>query len=190
MHMAGLTGESTERVGRDIVNYLDEVARFFGVTIRVTSGYRNPDGQALAMFKNWSKLTKGPSYRSTLSPADRSKLDEYRKTATSHAASATDRLQAKHDFLKLAKARIGAKSMHTRGRAVDVDREHIDSRIYRAITARLHEVKEGRTDIYHFESAHLVPPVDAAVKAQWQAIKNGSAGIHPRSISHGHGCWC
>ena len=181
--MPGLTGKSTHGVGSDIVNYLDEVARDFGITIHVTSGFRSPDSQAHAMFDNWVKLKHGQVYKtSTLPPADRSTLDTYWTTAHNQKASAQDRTQAKANFLKLAKDKVGSKSMHTRGRAIDVSREHVNSHVYRAITLRLHEVKEGsRTDIYHFESLHVIPPVDEVTKAKWQAIKKSSAGTQ-----HGH----
>jgi hypothetical protein len=182
--MPGLTGKSTHRVGLDIVNYLDAVARYFGITIRVTSGYRSPDGQAQAMFDNWVKLKHGEVYKvSTLPVSDRSTLNKYWATAHNQTASAQDRTQAKDNFLKLAKDKVGSKSMHTRGRAIDVSRTQISSQVYNAITLRLHEVREGnRTDIYHFESLHLLSPVDESTKAQWQVINSSSPGSH-----HGHG---
>src|SRR5437588_742215 len=119
--MPGLTGHSTIGVGQDIVKYLDEVARYFGVTIRVTSGYRSPDGQAQAMFDNWVKLDHGKVYKtSTLPPADRSTLDNFWAAAHSQQSSTQEQAKAKADFLKLAKDKVGSKSMHSRGRAVDV----------------------------------------------------------------------
>ena len=186
--MPGLTGHSTVGVGNDIVQYLEGVARHFGVTIRVTSGYRSPDRQAQAMFDNWAKLEHGKVYRaSTLPPADRATLDNYWATAHNHQASAQERAQARDDFLALAKDRVGSRSMHTRGRAVDVSRDQINSQVYQAITLRLREVKEGnRTDIYHFESADTVPPVDGTTKAQWQAGKSNSSGTSPGDAHQGH----
>jgi hypothetical protein len=181
--MPGLTGHSTHGVGQDLVNYLDEVAHFFGVTIRVTSGYRSPDGQAKAMFDNWENLNHGKVYRaSTLPPADRDTLDGYWAASRDPKSSAQDRSKAKADFLQLAKDKVGSRSAHTRGRALDVSRDQIDARVYQAITLRLKEVKEGtRTDIYHFESQGTVPPVDDAMKAKWQAIKSSSP-----APAHGH----
>lgn len=194
--MSGLTGHSTIGVGQDIVNYLDEVARFFGVTIRVTSGYRSPDGQAEAMFDNWVKLDHGKVYKtSTLPPADRSTLDKNWVAAHSHQSSVQEKAKAKADFLKLAKDKVGAKSMHSRGRALDVSQEHINSHVYQAIILQLQEVKEGsRKDIHHFQSPNIVPPVDDTMKAKWQVIKNKPAGTphghaHHGTAHHGHhGC--
>jgi D-alanyl-D-alanine carboxypeptidase len=181
--MPGLTGHSTVGVGHDIVNYLDAVARDFGITIQVTSGYRSADGQAQAMFDNWVKLNHGKVYKtSTLPPADRTTLDQYWATAHDQKSSAQALAKAKADFLKLAKATVGGKSMHSRGRAIDVSRQNINAHIYKAITLRLREVKEGsRTDIYHFESQSLVPAVDGATRAQWQTIKG-----KPPGTTHSH----
>jgi uncharacterized protein YcbK (DUF882 family) len=189
--MSGLSGVSTHGVGHDLVKYLAEVAHFFGITIRVTSGYRSPDSQAEAMFNNWVHLDHGKVYKVTTLPAeDRIKLDQYWTTAHSPTANAQQKAKAKADFLELAKAKVGSKSMHTRGRAIDVSREHIDQKVYRAITMHLHDVREGkRTDIYHFESLHTVPPVDQATKAKWQAIKNGTHHTHPPPHPP-HAVWC
>jgi hypothetical protein len=186
--MPGLTGHSTGGVGQDIVKYLDEVARHFAVTIRVTSGYRSPDGQAQAMFDNWVKLDHGKVYKTaTLPPADRSTLDKYWTAAHSHQSSHQDRAKAKADFLKLAKDKVGTKSMHSRGRAVDVSREHINSHVYHAITLGMHEVKEGtRTDIHHFESVGVVPAVDDAMRARWHVIKSSSSRTSHGHAHHGH----
>jgi hypothetical protein len=190
--MAGLTGKSTAGVGPDLVNYLTELARYFDVSIRVTSGYRTAASQAQAMFDNWVNLKHGAVYKtSTLPVADRATLDDDWTTAQSPKATAQERARAKADFLKLAQDRVGTKSMHTKGRAVDVSREQINPQVYRALRLRLLEVKEGkRTDIYHFESKRQIPPVDEAMKAQWQAIKDGSTVI-PHGHAHSeHGVWC
>jgi hypothetical protein len=185
--MAGLSGVSTAGVGEDIVSYLREAARFFKVTIHVTSGFRSADRQAQAMFDNWIHLERGEVYKkSTLPEADREKLDELFDTAHDVTSTALERHKATTDFLALAKERVGSKSLHTRGRAVDVRRAHIGPGLYKALTLHLQEVKEGkRTDIYHFQSLENVPAVDDAIKAQWQAILDGShAAIHPPHAHH------
>jgi hypothetical protein len=189
--MAGLTGVSTKGVGHDIVDYLREVAEYFGINIRVTSGYRDPDAQARAMFDNWSKMKHGRIYKKTALPeVDRAELDDYWTTANNAKATAQDKTKAEADFLELAKARVGSKSMHSRGRAVDVARAHIDQRAYRAITMHLHEVKEGnRTDIYHFESLPAVPTVDDAMRTSWQDLDNASRHPH-KPPQPAHGIWC
>jgi hypothetical protein len=189
--MSGLTGVSTKGVGRDIVDYLREVADYFGVTIRVTSGYRDPDAQARAMFDNWSKMKHGRIYKkSTLPEADRAKLDEYWTAAQSSKSTAQEETKAETDFLELAKAKVGSKSMHSQGRAVDVARAHISQKVYRAITMHLHEVKEGsRTDIYHFESRTVVPKVDQAMRDSWRDLD--SASCHPHKPPQpARGIWC
>lgn len=189
--MSGLSGVSTKGVGQDIVSYLKEVAEFFGITIRVTSGYRDPDAQAEAMFDNWINLKRGAVYKTTTLPvADRTKLDEYWNTAHGKTETAQQKDKSKADFLELAKAKVGSKSMHSRGRAIDVARTQIDHRVYRAITMHLHEVKEGtRKDIYHFESLAAVPTVDETTRTLWQDLDNASLQMHlaPRPQE---GVWC
>lgn len=179
--MPGLTGVSTQGVGPDVVNYLKAVAEFFGVTVRVTSGYRNPDGQAHAMFDNWVSLEHGAVYKVTTLPlTDRAKLEGYWTTAHGKTGTAQEKAKAKSHFLELAKTTVGSKSKHSQGRAIDVSRTNVDRKVLKAIQLRLHEVKEGkRTDIYHFESALIVPAVDEAMKAKWQAIKDGPRAHRP-----------
>jgi hypothetical protein len=190
--MSGLTGVSTHGVGNDVVNYLKEVAQFFNITIRVTSGYRSPDAQAQAMLDNWVHLEHGKVYKhATLPEADRAKLDAYWAIILDKNVAANDKAKAKTGFLELAKAKVGSKSRHSQGRALDVSREHIDKIVYEAITLRLQDVKEGkRTDIYHFESTTPVPPVDQATKAKWQALKNGTQKQSLLPPHSAHGVWC
>ena len=188
----GLVGVSTDGVGSDIVNYLQEVARFFGITIYVTSGYRSADGQALAMYDNWEKMDHGQVYKKTTLPEDdRTTLDQYWTTAHDPTEGAPQKLKAKSDFLELAKARAGSKTLHAHGRAIDVRRGDIDRTVYAAITLQLHEVKEGkRTDIYHFESSKIVPAVNDAEKAKWRAIKDQTAYNQQTLVEHDHGFVC
>ena len=193
--------EEAEHVGPDrsfdqrrrceSVSYLMAVAQYFGIDIRVTSGYRDADAQARAMFDNWAKMKHGSIYKkSTLPEVDRLKLDDYWETSHDAKSSETDKKQAEADFLELAKARVGNKSMHSKGRAIDVARASIDQRVYRAITMHLHEVKEGsRNDIYHFESQTILPTVDEVIKASWQNLENGSHNPHQAPIP-AHGVWC
>src|SRR4029079_18775187 len=102
--MPGWTAHSTAGVGQDVVNYLEAVAQYFGITIRVTSGYRSADGQAKAMFDNWVKLEHGKVYSTaTLPAADRSTLDSYWTAAQSPQSTAPQKAKAKADFLTLAK---------------------------------------------------------------------------------------
>lgn len=185
--MAGLVGKSTAGVDSDIVDYLTEVAKYFNISITVTSGYRSPDGQANAMFNNWVNLKHGGVYKkSTLPEEDRETLDEYWETAHDKATPAEDKKKAKADFLALAKERVGSKSMHTQGRALDVAQANITHAAYQAITMRLKEVKEGkRTDIYHFESAGAVDAADDTTKEQWEKFKAAGAKPKPRAPAPG-----
>jgi hypothetical protein len=184
--MAGLTGKPTTGVGADIVAYLKAVAEFFGVTIHVTSGYRTADGQANAMFDNWVKMKHGACYKNTIGHDNWKKLDDWFNTAADGKAAAKDRDAAKADFLKLAKEKMGSRSRHTTGRALDVAKTGITPAVYKAITMYLHDVPEGkRNDIYHFESVHPVPKVNADIKAKWEALKGGKPHDHPSKLPPG-----
>lgn len=166
--MAGLQG-NTQGVGRDIVDYLTEVATHFDLTIVVTSGYRDASRQAKAMFDNWIHLKRGAVYaKAALPEADRERLDRYYRTALEDAnANGAERSAAQAAFMKLAGERVGTRSMHTRGRAVDVTQASVPAAAYRAITRRMKEVREGRDDIYHFESAARIPKPGAADRRAW-----------------------
>jgi len=164
-----LVGRSTKGVGGDIVRYLTEVCKHFNVNIWVTSGYRSPRGQAQAMFNNWIRLRRGRVYsRRTLPEADRKKLDEhYRLARETRDATASERRTSRKAFLDLAEKKVGRKSRHSTGRAVDVAQAGMTPKVYKAITLYLREVPEGRKDIYHFESRTRVPAVTDAIRAKW-----------------------
>lgn len=170
--MVGLAGKSTQGVGSDIVAYLKAVAEFFGATIVVTSGLRSADSQAQAMFDNWVKMNHGACYKNSIGYDNWKKLDEWFITAVDQKAESRDRDEAKTNFLALAKEKMGSRSRHVTGRALDVSRSGITPAIYHAIRMQLTDVPEGqRTDIYHFESVHQVPPVNDDMKAKWQKLK-------------------
>jgi hypothetical protein len=178
--MAGLSGHSTQGVGQDIIRFLTEIARFFDVTLHVTSGLRSADGQAHAMLDNWIKLHRGGVYKlTTLSLGDREKLNTYYKTAREDGkATLAAKKAAETNFLRLAQETVGSKSKHVTGRAIDLSQASVSSRVYRAITLCMHEVKEGRKDIYHFESVNSIPPLDPHLQQRLNVIKNES-GSHP-----------
>ena len=166
--MAGVTGK-TSGVGSDIIDFLDAVAANYSITINVTSGKRSPEEQGDAMFDNWIKLKRGNVYSSaTLSGTDKKTLDEYYvKAMEDDAASDADKKKAEEDFKKLATEKVGKKTKHATGRAVDVAASPISDKVYKAITSQMDEVPEGRTDIYHFESVSKVPKVTDDMKTKW-----------------------
>lgn len=166
--MAGLSGISTTGVGSDIVAYLKAVAEHFNVTLVVTSGFRDAAAQGRAMFDNWIKLQRGLVYaQATLPSDDRKALDDFYNAAHDAKATAQARAQAQSDFLGRACAVVGTKSRHAQGRAVDVAQSSVTQAVYRALTRKMTEVREGRDDIYHFESVGAVAPVDDADRAAW-----------------------
>ena len=167
--MAGVTGK-TSGVGSDIIDYLDAVGENYSITLNVTSGKRSPEEQGEAMFDNWIKLKRGNVYSSSaLSSSDKKTLDEYYVTAMEDdKASSADKKKAETEFKKLATEKVGKKTKHASGRAVDVAQSSVSDKAYKAITLQMDEVPEGgRTDIYHFESTSAVPAVTDEIKAKW-----------------------
>ncbi|MBJ7309723.1 hypothetical protein ACFOLJ_11000 [Rugamonas sp. CCM 8940] len=195
--MAGLHG-NTQGVGRDIVDYLTAVATHFTLTINVTSGYRGASDQAQAMLKYWLKLKRGKVYgKKDLPEVERKKLDAYFKTCKADPkAKLTERQEARRSFLKLAGEQLGNKSRHCSGRAVDVTQASVPAAAYRAITLKLKEVREGRGDIYHFESVATVPSVSADDKKSWDALStsplasSGSGGSTLVATAGDFPCTC
>ena len=167
--MAGVTGK-TSGVGSDIIDYLAAVGENYSITLNVTSGKRSPEEQGEAMFDNWIKLKRGNVYSSSaLSSSDKKTLDEYYVTAMEDdKASSADKKKAETEFKKLATEKVGKKTKHASGRAVDVAQSSVSDKAYKAITLHMDEVPEGgRTDIYHFESTSTVPAVTDEIKAKW-----------------------
>jgi hypothetical protein len=121
------------------------------------------------MFDNWTKLKRGNVYSAkTLSASDKKTLNDYYVTAAENEqASRGDKKKAEDAFKKLAAEKVGNKSKHSTGRAVDVAQGSISSGAYKAITSAMKEVPEGRSDIYHFESDSTLPKVTADMKAKW-----------------------
>jgi len=168
--MAGGVSGKTSGVGSDIIDYLEAVGEHYNVTLNVTSGKRSPEEQGEAMFDNWIKLKRGDVYgASALSANDKKTLDDYYKKAKEDdKASDADKKTAETEFKKLATEKVGKKSKHSTGRAVDVAQSSVSTKAYKIITLELDEVPEGgRTDIYHFESTSKVPAVTDAMKTKW-----------------------
>jgi hypothetical protein len=192
--MSGLQG-NLKGVGADIVGFLTDVATHFNLTIVVTSGYRDAAAQAAAMLGNWKKLKRGMVYaKATLPEEDRKQLDRYYIDALENPnASEVDRKAARAAFLALAADKVGSKGKHTMGRAVDVAQASVPIHAYRVITRRMKEVKEGRNDIYHFESVPVIPKATPAEMKAWGrptqgAISRSSPAQHA-ILARGH-CGC
>lgn len=167
--MAGLQG-NTDGVGDDIVQFLGAIATFFNATLVITSGFRTPSQQAAAMYKNWLKLQRGAVYsKKTLPEAARRKLDNLYRTSKDGKASPPARQRARTAFLKLAIEQVGGKSMHSKGRAVDMTQASVPSAVFKAVTTRMTRVPEGnRRDIYHFECLAVIPAVTDVDRQAWK----------------------
>jgi hypothetical protein len=181
--LIGVKGKTTG-VGQDIINFLNVVAHHFSIGVSITSGYRDRDAQALAMFKNWLKLGRGSVYKpSTLPAVERKKLDEYYDVCFGTGQSADAVAAAKRSFLELAGKTVGTKSLHSKGRAVDVARGNLSRAAHAAILTKMQEVKEGkRTDICHFQSIQFIPPVsddDPSVFGHHPSSQHARSHHHP-----------
>src|SRR5262249_42526682 len=132
-------------------------------------GKRSPEEQGIAMFDNWIKLKRGNVYSAaTLTGDDKKTLDGYYKTAMEDPkALDEDKKKAETDFKKLVIDKVGKKSKHATGRAVDVVYSIVSDKVYKAITVEMDEVDEGRTDIYHFESVSKVLAATDDIKKKW-----------------------
>lgn len=173
--MAGLQG-NTDGVGKDIVQFLDAIAKYFNATLVITSGFRSPSQQAAAMYKNWIKLQRGAVYnKQTLPETERRRLDTLYRASKDGKASPPARQRARTSFLKRAIEQVGDKSMHSKGRAVDMTQASVPAVVFRAITTRMARVPEGnRNDIYHFESSVPIPEVTDGDRQAWHAMAGGN----------------
>ena len=171
--MSGVTGK-TVGVETDIVEYLKAVADQFKLDIIVNSGKRTAEYQGEVMFDNWIGLSRGKVYKiSTLPVADRNKLDGYYKTAKETPTATTkDKSDAKKKFVELAADKVGKKTKHYSGRAVDIKRTSIDTKAKKAIEMKMKYVPEPKNiTIWHFESVSKIPKADKALKKKWSEIK-------------------
>ena len=182
---AGVVGK-TAGVGQDIIDFLNVVAKHFQVTISVTSGYRDSNAQARAMFDNWLKLARGNVYKkSTLPEKDRKSLDDFFNTAHDAKQADTARAAAKKNFLELAAKTVGNRSAHSKRRAVDVARSSLSHPAHAAILWKMKEVREGnRNDICHFESLHIIPRVTDSDLTAYQKRRQATPGSTLHHTQH------
>lgn len=153
-------------VGQDILDYVEAVAEFFGDTIVVTSGYRDSERQARAMFDNWTRrLRRGQIYRSSaLSPADRETLDQYYRIAReTPSATSAEKAAARQSFLDLASS---TQSLHGSGRAIDIDQSSLSPGARQALLLYFRQLEEN--GVLHFESMDQVPAITDEIREQWK----------------------
>ncbi|HVT82014.1 MAG TPA: hypothetical protein VHM90_15320 [Phycisphaerae bacterium] len=177
-------------LGKDIVDFLGEVGEYFSVHIKVTSGLRDADAQANAMYDNWIKLERGKVYAAAALPArNREAMDKYYKIAEeTDSATEKQKSDAKDKFLELGRL---VKSRHSGGRAADIWLASISKAAHRAILMRMNEVKEGtRTDIIHVESTSIIPAVNDALRTKWRALLGGRHSDAVKGGAHQDGAAC
>jgi hypothetical protein len=157
-------------IGQDIIQFLDEVGKFFGDTIVITSGYRDPYRSANAVYNNWINLREGVYSASALPPANKEKLDNwYRIARQLPNVDSSTKAQAKQDFLDLVANTIGQRTKHLTGRAVDIRKTSVSPYSYRAITMFMTDIPERKNPGYHFQSDEIIPPVTEETKSIWRS---------------------
>ncbi len=206
-HGGKLTGK-VAGVKPDIIQYLTEVAKFFGTGINIHSGLRTPEDQARAMFHGWTtNLCRGLVYVALREEKVKGKhqphvqpekgedrcvylnrrfkynekgqrMDNYYKTAV-ETPGETPATKAE------AKARFWeeakqVKSLHLTGDAVDLPSSSITKTMRAVLEMHLKHVPEGGATCYHLQRMDnkLLPVVDDALRARWQRLRDASATLH------------
>lgn len=162
-------------VQKKIIDFAEAVAEFYGKDIRVVSGKRSPDEQALAMFRNWTKTLKRGKIYKYLAANQKllTQLDQwYSEAVEDKSKSSAEKEEAKQKFLK-AIVVIGSKiSLHLVGEAIDVDPSCMTSAMRKAMCTGLRELPEGKDGkaCFHYDTSEgAVPTVNDALKKKWPA---------------------
>lgn len=169
-----LIGKTTG-VQQDVLDFAGAVAAFYGRDIKVVSGKRDADEQAIAMFRNWTKtLKRGKIYKHlAANPKLLAELDQnYKDAVEDKTKTAKEAEEAKSSFLKTIVG-IGNKiSLHLVGKAIDVDPSCMTSAMREAMRSGLRELPEGKDgkSVYHYDTSEgSVPVVNDVLKRKWKA---------------------
>ena len=173
-HHGGLVTGKKEGVKQDILDYLAEVAKFFGTDIYVNDGKRSAEDQAKTMFKHWLKLSRGEIYKPESLPKEsRLRMDNFYKIAKeTPAATKAQRDEATAKFLEEGRK---VKSRHIVGDAVDLIAPQISKPMRQALEMRLKHVHEGKNpSCYHLQrkDQQPIPQVDDALRDRWQHLRD------------------
>lgn len=165
----------TSGVNSKILDFAGAVADFYGKDIKVVSGKRSADEQAMAMFRNWTKtLKRGKIYKYlSANPKFLAQLDQwYREAVEDKDKTAAEKEEAKQKFLKAIVA-IGKKiSLHLVGEAIDVDPACMTTAMRKAMCTGLRELPEGKDGkaCFHYDTSEgAVPAVTDSLKKKWPA---------------------
>jgi len=168
--MSTVTGK-TDGVAKDIIDYLTEIAKFYATEIKIHSGKRTPSESANAVFNNWTNnLNRGQIYVvDTLPPDKRSELDNCYKTAKEDPkAKTSEKKKAEEDFLKTAAETIGMKTLHYKGRAVDILKSNLTNDKMREAIKKAPMSELLEPGCYHYQSPSAIGAVTEDKKKQWQ----------------------
>jgi hypothetical protein len=165
--VGGVSGDITG-VNKDIIDYVRAVGVYYGANIVVTSGYRDPERQAQAMFGNWLKLNRGEVYKEDHLPVEtRKKMnDAYKIAEESPKATDSEKAEAKNKFIELGKTIPG---YHTQGRAIDISRGSLPENAKQALDKELKQVQENdNISIWHYQKEDgAVSTVTEDTKSKW-----------------------
>lgn len=165
--VGGVSGDITG-VNKDIIDYVRAVGVYYGANIVVTSGYRDPERQAQAMFGNWLKLNRGEVYKEDHLPAEtRKKMNGAYKIAEElPKATDSEKAEAKNKFIELGKTIPG---YHTQGRAIDISRGSLPEKAKQALDKELKQVQENdNISIWHYQKEEgAVSTVTEDTKSKW-----------------------
>lgn len=156
-------------VQSDIVDFVTEVAAFYGKDIRISSGKRDATGQGQAMFNNWTgNLKRGKIYSYLSSnPKLLKELDQLYDDANSKQ-DGKDPNKAKAEFIKICADAAPKLSLHVAGKAIDVSPKSCMSSAMRdAMKTGLRELEES--SCYHYDTKGSAPKVTDALKKSWKA---------------------
>jgi hypothetical protein len=156
-----VTGKTTG-VMKEIIDFLDLVAKYGGKDIVVLSGKRDSSEQAIAMYNNWTgTVSRGKIYVSggAMTEAERAELDKNWDTAHDSKATADDRKKAEAEFKKLA---AKTPSMHSSGKAVDLAESSLTSDMKAVIVKYMKPVNEPGG--FHVQYKGKLPAEDTIKK--------------------------
>ncbi|MCZ6837631.1 MAG: hypothetical protein O7G85_17805 [Planctomycetota bacterium] len=156
-----VTGDKSG-VDKKIIDFVQEVANFYSITININSGKRTPTKQGEVMYKYWvSNLKRGKLYSKIKSDTKlQKKLDDlYEKGKGGDSA-------AKKEFIAAIAKDAKSYSRHVRGWAIDIPK-NTPAKIRNALKTGLRELPEKLC--FHYDNKKIkTPKVTDKLRAKWK----------------------
>ena len=157
---------------KDIVDFVEAVAAFYGRDIRVSDGKRLASEQGPTMFKYWTEnLQRGLLYSYLKSNSKIQKeLDALYVTAVEDKTqSGKEKKDAQAAFEKRCNELATKLSLHVQGRAIDIAPKSCMTPAMRAaMRTGLHEIEEKSCLHYDLKDG-TAPAVTDTLKKKWKA---------------------